>query len=227
MNKGYLYIYLLLFVACVTSCRQNRGARVCMETTHGVIEVLLYDETPEHRDNFLSLVKECYYDSLLFHRVIPNFMIQGGDPYSKNAPQGTLLGEGGPDYRLNAEFRLPDLYHKRGALAAAREADDVNPAKMSSASQFYIVWGEVYTPQRLHKLLDAIEENTGKRPTLSNEQITSYVNDGGTPYLDGEYTVFGEVTRGLDVVDRIQNVPCDSFSRPLEDVRILKMRIVE
>ena len=154
-------------------------------------------------------------------------MVQAGDPDAKNAPAGVLLGEGGPDYRLNAEIRTPKLFHKRGALAAARESDDVNPAKMSSGSQFYIVWGEVYTPVRLQKLLNKMEENTGERIQLSDEQVTAYTSVGGVPYLDGEYTVFGEVTKGLEVIDAIQNVERDKYNRPMEDVRILKMEIIK
>lgn len=214
-----------LFLVVQSSCNNREGVTVVMETTEGVIELMLYDETPGHRDNFVSLIEDCYFDSLLFHRVIENFMIQGGDPDSKHAPQGVRLGEGGPDYRLNAEIRTPQLFHKRGALAAAREPDDVNPAKMSAASQFYIVWGRVYTSDELTQLQRRMEEYTGRPFNMSGEQITAYMRDGGTPFLDGEYTVFGEVVSGLDVVERIQRVACDSFARPLSDVRILKMRI--
>lgn len=229
MKKRALRILLLLSIVC-TACGSGTttsNVKVRMQTTAGEVEFILYDETPKHRDNFISLIEECYYDSLLFHRVIPGFMVQAGDPDSKNAPAGVLLGEGGPDYRLNAEIRIPQLFHKRGALAAAREGDDVNPAKMSSASQFYIVWGEVYTPFRLQKLLNKIEYNTGHKPQLSDEQVTAYTSIGGVPYLDGEYTVFGEVTKGLDVIDAIQNVERDRYNRPIEDVRILKMEIIK
>ena len=229
MKKRALRILLLLSIVC-TACGSDTttsNVKVRMQTTAGEVEFILYDETPKHRDNFISLIEECYYDSLLFHRVIPGFMVQAGDPDSKNAPAGVLLGEGGPDYRLNAEIRIPQLFHKRGALAAAREGDDVNPAKMSSASQFYIVWGEVYTPFRLQKLLNKIEYNTGHKPQLSDEQVTAYTSIGGVPYLDGEYTVFGEVTKGLDVIYAIQNVERDRYNRPIEDVRILKMEIIK
>lgn len=229
MRKRALQIILLLSIIC-TACSSNTNnsnVKVRMLTTLGEVELILYDETPKHRDNFVSLIEECYYDSLLFHRVIPGFMVQAGDPDSKNAPAGVLLGEGGPDYRLNAEIRTPQLFHKRGALAAAREGDDVNPAKMSSASQFYIVWGEVYTPFRLQKLLNKIEENTGEKMQLSKEQATAYTSIGGVPYLDGEYTVFGEVTKGLEIIDTIQNVERDKYNRPIEDVRILKMEIIK
>lgn len=209
------------------SCSQQKGeTEVIIETTMGTIELKLYNETPKHRDNFISLAGEHYFDSLLFHRVIPDFMIQGGDPDSKHAPAGVRLGEGGPDYRLNAEIR-PGLIHKRGALAAAREGDDVNPAKMSSPSQFYIVWGKVYDKQELTTLVRLIEERTGRTMNLTAEQATAYTTVGGVPFLDGEYTVFGEVTKGLEVVEKIQNVERDQFDRPLTDVRILKVTIKE
>lgn len=209
------------------SCSQQKGeTEVIIETTMGTIELKLYNETPKHRDNFISLAREQYFDSLLFHRVIPDFMIQGGDPDSKHAPAGVRLGEGGPDYRLNAEIR-PGLIHKRGALAAAREGDDVNPAKMSSPSQFYIVWGKVYDKQELTTLVRLIEERTGRTMNLTAEQATAYTTVGGVPFLDGEYTVFGEVTKGLEVVEKIQNVERDQFDRPLTDVRILKVTIKE
>ena len=209
------------------SCSQQKGeTEVIIETTMGTIELKLYNETPKHRDNFISLAREHYFDSLLFHRVIPDFMIQGGDPDSKHAPAGVRLGEGGPDYRLNAEIR-PGLIHKRGALAAAREGDDVNPAKMSSPSQFYIVWGKVYDKQELTTLVRLIEERTGRTMNLTAEQATAYTTVGGVPFLDGEYTVFGEVTKGLEVVEKIQNVERDQFDRPLTDVRILKVTIKE
>lgn len=209
------------------SCSQQKDeTEVIIETTMGTIELKLYNETPKHRDNFISLAGEHYFDSLLFHRVIPDFMIQGGDPDSKYAPAGVRLGEGGPDYRLNAEIR-PGLIHKRGALAAAREGDDVNPAKMSSPSQFYIVWGKVYDKQELTTLVRLIEERTGRTMNLTAEQATAYTTVGGVPFLDGEYTVFGEVTKGLEVVEKIQNVERDQFDRPLTDVRILKVTIKE
>ena len=222
--KKFFILFLLTFVT-LAACNNNDSAtRVEMVTTEGTIILKLYDETPSHRDNFISLVNECRYDSLLFHRVIPGFMIQGGDPDSKYAPSGVMLGEGDLDYRLNTEIK-PGLFHKRGALAAAREADDVNPAKMSSAMQFYIVCGKVYTPMELQKLQSIIEERTGRKMDMSNEQITAYTKDGGTPVLDGEYTVFGEVLSGMEVVERIQNVERDSLDRPLNDVRILSVKV--
>ena len=221
-----IFLFLLSAVTMLSSCSKDNSTYVEMNTTEGTIVLKLYDETPSHRDNFISLVKECRYDSLLFHRVIPGFMIQGGDPDSKYAPSGVMLGEGDLDYRLNAEIR-PGLFHKRGALAAAREGDNVNPAKMSSAMQFYIVYGKEYSPLELQKLMEMIEERTGRKMNLSDEQLTAYTKVGGTPFLDGEYTVFGEVVSGLEVVDRIQNVERDAHDRPLADVRIISVRIKE
>lgn len=226
MSKLKLFMVAIAAIL-VLSCSQQRGeTEVVVETTMGTIEMKLYNETPKHRDNFIFLANEAYFDSLLFHRVIPDFMIQGGDPDSKYAPAGVRLGEGGPNYRLNAEIRK-GLIHKRGALAAAREGDDVNPAKMSSPSQFYIVWGKVYDKQGLQALVNMIEERTGRKLELTTEQATAYTTVGGVPHLDGEYTVFGEVTKGLEVVDRIQNVKRDMYDRPLEDVRILKVTVKE
>lgn len=194
-----------------------------METTLGKIELKLYDQTPQHRDNFLSLVNEGAYDSLLFHRVIKDFMIQGGDPDSKNAPKGQLLGDGDRPYTVPAEFRLEDgIFHRRGVLAAAREGDDVNPEQRSSAMQFYIVWGRVFDDERLDYIQQRMDEFTGGKVKYTEEMRKAYKTVGGTPHLDGMYTVFGEVVSGLDVVDAIQQVATDDNDRPLEDVRILK-----
>ena len=191
----------------------------------GDIVVRLYDETPIHRDNFLKLAKEGYYDGTLFHRVIKDFMIQGGDPDSKGAPAGKMLGVGGPDYTLEAEIK-DGLFHKRGALAAARQGDEVNPERRSSGSQFYIVWGKRYTDYQMdayQKDLDSISNDSLK---YTPEIRKAYFEKGGVPYLDGAYTVFGEVVDGLEVVDRIQNVATDQWARPKEDVRIIKATVV-
>ena len=220
-------IYLLLVVATMffNSCTTQGDTKIVMETTAGTMEFVLYNETPKHRDNFIKLIGEQYFDSLLFHRVIKDFMIQGGDPDSKYAEPGVRLGEGGPDYRIDAEFRMPQLMHKRGALAAAREGDGVNPEKRSSASQFYIVWGKEYTPEQIDALSQRMQEvGMGE---ITDAQKNLYTTVGGTPFLDGQYTVFGEITKGLEIVDKIQNVATDQFDRPLEDVRILSIRIVE
>lgn len=220
-------VMLLSLVAVMASCSSKKEYMVRMFTTAGVVDMKLYDETPEHRDNFVKLVKEQRYDSLLFHRVIRNFMIQGGDPDSKYAAPGKLLGEGDLGYTVEPEF-MPELhFHRRGALAAAREGDDVNPTKASSASQFYIVWGNVFTKEQLDRLKTQYKQRTGKDITITPEQLEVYTTIGGTPHLDGDYTVFGEVVKGLEVVDAIQNVKCDENDRPLRDVRIIKMELIK
>ena len=239
--------------------------RLSIKTTEGDIIIRLYDETPGHRDNFLRLAKEGYFNGTLFHRVIEDFMIQGGDPDSKNAPKGKMLGTGGPDYTLPAEFVYPRYFHKRGALSAARTGDDVNPDRESSGSQFYIVWGKTYKPAELkqmerqmelqqeqeifnqlakqhheqimdlrrnrnraglQELQDNLIEETKKlcsqngKPAFTSEQTEAYTTLGGTPFLDNQYTVFGEVEEGLDVVERIQHCPTDRNDRPREDIKI-------
>ncbi len=236
-------------------------AKLKIQTSKGDIVVRLYDETPKHRDNIVKLAKEGYYDGTLFHRVIKDFMIQGGDPDSKGAPKGKQLGAGGPDYTIEAEIR-PTLFHKRGALCAARLGDEVNPNKESSGSQFYIVWGETYKPAQLkqmekqmkqnqltitfndlvsyHKdeimdmrrnrdraglqdmqerLMKEAEDICKANPAgFSDEQTEAYTTVGGTPFLDGEYTVFGEVEDGMDVVEAINNVETDRADRPTDDL---------
>ena len=220
-------LLLLVFAALLSSCSTRKEYMVRMFTTAGVVDMRLYDETPAHRDNFVRLVKEQHYDSLLFHRVIKDFMIQGGDPASKNAVPGELLGEGDLGYTVEAEF-MPDLhYHRRGALAAAREGDDVNPSKASSACQFYIVWGKVYTKEQLESYMEWYKQRTGKELNVTPEQFEAYTTVGGTPHLDGGYTVFGEVVKGLEVIETIQNVKCDGNDRPLRDVRIIKMELIK
>ncbi len=246
-------------------------ARIRIKTTEGDIVVRLYDETPKHRDNFIKLVKEQFFDGTLFHRVIKDFMIQGGDPDSKGAPKGKMLGTGGPGYTVSAEFVYPKLFHKRGALSAARLGDEVNPERESSGSQFYIVWGKVYKPQELkqmerqmemqqqqaifdqlarahrdeimtfrrnrdraglQQLQDALVEETRRKskelgaPKFTDEQVRAYTTMGGTPFLDNQYTVFGEVEEGLDVVEKIQNVETLRGDRPKEDVS-MAMEIIE
>ena len=179
----------------------------------GDIKLKLYEETPLHRDNFIKLVNSHYFDSTLFHRVINNFMIQGGDPDSKRAASGAMLGNGGPSYTIPAEF-VPALIHKKGVLAAAREGDMVNPQKASSGSQFYIVQGKVFTTEEL----DMLSKRMGK--SFTEEQIKTYTTIGGTPHLDGNYTVFGEVISGWDVIDKIAAVATDQNNRPKEDIRM-------
>ena len=191
---------------------------VTMETTMGKIVLRLYDETPLHRDNFIKLVDKHVYDGLLFHRVIKNFMIQGGDPQSRDAKPGQPLGDGTLGYTVPAEFR-PHLFHKKGALCAARQGDNVNPKKESSASQFYIVQGNKWDD----KQLDMMGERMGKKFTPEQRKVYSTI--GGTPHLDGEYTVFGEVIEGMEVIDKIAESKCDRMDRPFEDVRILKVTL--
>jgi cyclophilin family peptidyl-prolyl cis-trans isomerase len=194
-----------------------------MITTRGTLIIRLSDSTPLHRDNFLLLVKKGYYDSILFHRVIQHFMIQAGDPVSKRATAGSSLGDGGPPYTIPAEFKA-SLFHKRGALGAAREGDDVNPAKASSGSQFYIVQGKVFTD----KGLDSVETRRLKGRKIPADRRAVYETIGGTPHLDGNYTVFGEVISGMAVVDSIAASPTSGNpnDRPLKDIRILKMKLV-
>ena len=237
--------------------------RIKIHTTEGDILVRLYDETPKHRDNFVKLAKEGYFDGTLFHRVIKDFMIQGGDPDSKGAPKGKMLGTGGPDYTIPAEFVYPKYFHKRGALSAARLGDEVNPERESSGSQFYIVWGKTYKSAELKQMERQLEmqqeqaifnqlakENHDKimdlrrnrdraglqelqdeliaetkaismekgKPSFTEEQRQTYTTVGGTPFLDNQYTVFGEVEEGLDVVEKIQNCKTMRGDRPEEDV---------
>lgn len=203
-----------------------QGAVVKISTSMGDMEVLLYDETPLHRDNFLKLVDEKFYDSTLFHRVIKEFMIQGGDPDSKNAAPGVGLGMGGPGYTIEAEI-LPQFCHKKGALAAARQGDNVNPDKRSSGSQFYIVQGRTFDLSAINAM--EVSMNRGVAPgsefKYSEENIKAYTSIGGTPHLDGQYTVFGEVIKGLEVVDKIALVQADNRSRPVQDIKMTITRV--
>lgn len=224
MKQLRLFVLALSMAASLPMMAQSR--QVMIETTEGNILVTLFDDTPRHRDNFLRLCNEQFYDSLLFHRVIKNFMIQGGDPDSKHAEPGVTLGEGSTDSTIVAEFFSPEgrlLHpHKRGALAAAREGDSENPERRSSGCQFYIVWGKTYATQQLYQIGDKVEAATDHRVTMTDELLDLYHDVGGVPHLDGQYTVFGEVTEGLDVVDRIQKVQTDDYDRPIVDVRILR-----
>ena len=240
--------------------------KIKIYTSLGDIVVRLYDETPIHRDNFVKLATEGYYNGTLFHRVIKDFMVQGGDPDSVEAPADKMLGTGGPDYTLEAEIK-PGLFHKRGALAAARQADEVNPERRSSGSQFYIVWGQTFNSGQLkqlgrqlemqalqqtfntlvaahrdeimqlrrernraalQELQDKLEAEARQQvkeaaPSLSPEQSEVYASVGGTPHLDGQYTVFGEVEEGLDIVEKIQQTPTRRGDRPVTDVVVLRM----
>ncbi len=245
------------------------GPTLDVATTAGNIKIRLYDDTPLHRDNFLKLAKEGYYDGVLFHRVINDFMVQTGDPESKEAPAGAMLGSGGPGYTIPAEIVYPKHYHKYGALAAARTGDEMNPERKSSGSQFYIVTGKKYLPQQLSRMeemsvqkqlqsyfmelqrqnMDTIRqlrlakdsvglenlrqeliketEANVKPVTMTEDQVRDYTTIGGTPHLDGQYTVFGEVLDGMDVVEKIQKAETDGRDRPLEDIRIISIKVEE
>lgn len=218
---------ILLLMLAFTALGKAQSNEVLFETTEGNIRVMLYDDTPIHRDNFLKLVNEQFYDSLLFHRVIKSFMIQGGDPTSKTAEPGTTLGTGELDYTLEPEFRTPTHYHRRGALAMAREGDRVNPERRSSGCQFYIVWGKTYSTKDLEAIQQRVKEATNGAADITPEMFWTYRKVGGTPHLDGQYTVFGEVTEGLDVVERIQKVFTDTYDRPVDDVRILHATVIK
>ena len=274
-----LTIMLLGLQLITSSCKpgtnsnsMDKETKVKIETSMGDIVVKLYNETPRHRDNFLKLVTDGTYEGLLFHRVIRNFMIQGGDPTSKNAPKGAQLGEGDLDYTVPAEFIYPKYFHKRGALSAARQGDNVNPERASSASHFFIVTGKVVNDstllsmeqqmrnQRLNaafdtlarkhmkeifkmrqkndqdglmdlqeKLMAEAEAEVSKEPEFhfTPEQVKAYTTVGGTPHLDGAYSVFGEVVEGMEIVDAIQQVKTDRNDRPETDVVIKKMTVVE
>ena len=219
----------LAFTAYVPMMAQSR--QVMLETTAGNIVVTLYDDTPRHRDNFLKLVNEQFYDSLLFHRVIKNFMIQGGDPTSRHAEPGVMLGNGSLDYTVESEFfdaedRLLHP-HQRGAVAMAREGDRSNPERRSGGCQFYIVWGRTYSTQQLYQIGDKVEEQTDHRVKMTEELLELYRKTGGAPHLDGQYTVFGQVTEGLDVVERIQQVMTDDYDRPVDDIRIIRATVIQ
>ena len=202
--------FLLLTMAATA-----QKTKITIDTDSGRIVMMLYDGTPRHRDNMIKLAKQHFYDSLLWHRVIPNFVIQGGDPDSKHAKPGQQLGNGDVGYKVPAEFN-PEYFHKRGAVGMAR---DNNPEKASSGCQFYIVTGKVQT--------DADLDNAQKRSghTFTPAQREVYKTIGGVPFLDGGYTVFGEVSEGMDVVDKISNMPRNNADRPKTDVHILKLRV--
>jgi len=275
---GILATILIILIACAMPTKKKepkmKNPIVTLETNYGVIKIMLYNETPLHRDNFIKLVEEHYYDSLLFHRIIDNFMIQAGDPKSKGAAAGVQLGTGGPGYTIPAEFNR-NLIHKKGAVAAARLGGPQNPNKESSGSQFYIVVGQKVPAEQLdasviHKTEQAKAEfiqtqlykpeyrdtlnalislqqsgdrqgfmkkyqefamtfkdtlDSFKTTPYSDEQKTIYSTIGGTPHLDMEYTVFGEVIEGLDVVDSIAKVEKDRFDRPVKDVMIIKVSV--
>ncbi len=253
------------------SQKVDNRVKVEVKTSMGDFVVELYNETPQHRDNFVKLAREGYYDGVLFHRVINQFMVQAGDPSSKSADSTAVLGEGDPGYTLPAEFVYPKYFHKRGVLAAARTADQVNPERRSSGSQFYVVTGRVYTPDMLdgmkkrqadqrkqqifndfamqhidsiramqsrndmaglealqNELIAKTEAQYATAPfEFTPEQVEAYTTVGGTPHLDGQYTVFGEVVQGYETINKIQNVETGAHDRPRTDVKIISMRVLE
>lgn len=210
----YLQVLFISAVLFFGSCA-NEPEQVVITTEMGDIVVALYNSTPNHRDNFLKLVDEGYYDGTLFHRVIKGFMVQAGDPDSKSATPETLLGNGGPGYTIKPEFKE---VHTRGALAAARQGDAVNPYKESSGSQFYIVHGSPVT----ESILSSMENLKGL--SYTKEQKDKYLKEGGTPMLDGEYTVFGQVISGMDIIDKIAEVERGIADRPKKDIRITSVK---
>lgn len=211
-----IILFLLPAFLFISSYSQTQYSKVVFETTAGNMVFMLYDETPFHSENFTKLINEGYYNNQLFHRVMKNFMIQSGDPDSKTAKPGKALGHGGPGYTIPAEF-VPEYYHKKGALAAARQGDRTNPKKESSGSQFYIVKGKTYTESEL-----LAAEKHGSHILFTAQQKEVYTTIGGTPHLDYSYTVFGELTEGMDVLDLISTSATDKRDRPLNDIRILK-----
>lgn len=224
----YLVFILLCSLALGAKAQSNDTIRheVLLETSMGNIRLVLYNETPLHRDNFLRLVKDGYYDGNLFHRVISNFMIQSGDSTSRHAKPGSSVGEYSPDYTIPAEIVYPKYFHKRGALAAAREGDEENPQRASSSSQFYIVYGTNHSDADLDRFQELLDEATQGKTKMTKEIRTHYRKYGGTPHLDGQYTVFGEVIEGMDVVKKINRVFTDDYDRPVDDVRIVKATVV-
>ncbi|KPK86967.1 MAG: hypothetical protein AMS27_03815 [Bacteroides sp. SM23_62_1] len=217
----FIFILLLffLFPKYQANC-QTPAHTLLISTSLGDIKIALYEESPLHTENFLNLVKDGYFNGQLFHRVINDFMIQAGDPSSRDAKPGEIIGLGSPGYTIPAEFH-PSLYHKKGAVGAARQGDDINPQRASSGSQFYIVQGTLFTDNQLD-----IMEQRNLHIRFTQEQRNVYKTIGGTPHLDYGYTVFGEVISGLDVVDRIAAVSTDSNNRPLKDIRI-KIQVID
>jgi len=269
-----ILMFTVVLAIAISGCKNKKAAQktdkvVLIETEFGNMKVKLYDQTPKHRDNFVKLADKGFFDGALFHRVIDGFMIQGGDPDSKEAKSGQRLGEGGPGYQIDAEF-CKELFHKRGVIAAAREGDKVNPERKSAGSQFYIAQGRIYKPEEIDNIVERINnkrrvmiferlkegknkeleelKKTGDliklqevvnslntevdkiwekdKLVLSDEQKKAYTTVGGIPHLDGQYTVFGEVIEGMDVVDKIAAVNKDNYDRPLKDLK-MKVKVLK
>lgn len=226
--KIRLFLLMMAWVVGLTAQAQNdERSEVLIETTMGNIRVELYNETPQHRDHFLQLVKAGFYDGLLFHRVIYGFMIQTGDPSTRPPQEGGVAVPDVELQRIPAEICYPQLFHQRGCLAAAREGDSTNPERKSSASQFYIVYGKRFDDTMLDRVQTSIDRNTGGTVQLTPEVREAYKKVGGAPHLDGQYTVFGQVTEGLDIVKAIDWVETDEHDRPVQDVRIIKATVVK
>lgn len=226
---------LTLFIICLmtlsikaqTQASDSIEHEVLLETSKGTIRVKLYNDTPIHRDHFLKLVQQGFYDGLLFHRVIPDFMIQAGDSASRHAKEGAVLGNSPEPYTLPAEIHYPTHFHRRGALAAAREGDEVNPQRSSSYSQFYIVTGSIFTDDGLDVVQERLDSVTNNTVKLTPKIKEVYRTFGGAPHLDGQYSVFGEVVEGFDVTDLIQWAGRDENNRPFDDIRIIKATVVK
>ena len=229
MTRIYIILFLVqgLLLLCTKSLSKDNAdsrTKVVFHTDKGDIVIALSDSTPRHRDHFLQLVRHHQYDSLLFHRVIPGFMIQTGDPSSRYATDGEELGSQSIGNPIPAEIVFPQLYHKKGAVAAARLGDEVNPEKKSSGSQFFIVWGMEYTSREWEEIFSSLENlnRISFPPSVKKE----YIRHGGAPHLDGEYTVFGEVISGMKTVGKILDMRTDRYDRPFDNVRITGTEIL-
>lgn len=265
MKKSFFILLFLSLYVVITSCAQEKDYIITIKTKHGDMVAILYDETPKHKQNFIKLAKEHYFDSLLFHRIIEGFMIQGGDPDSKKSTAGQMLGRGGPGYTVEAEIN-PNFFHEKGALSAARLGDQKNPTKASSGSQFYIVHGAKVSedeiksdPTKFNQAMQQFFQNPTNKPVydsigklyqsgdvagaqkfimqlkprieketgiktdkeVSPEKLKAYTTIGGAPQLDGSYTVFGKLIKGLDVLDKIVSQPKNTADRPNEDIRMV------
>ncbi len=224
LMRKFLFTGILTLLTVFNTSGKIREKRsvVRLETTAGCIRIALSDDTPVHRDNFLRLTAGGFYNGTLFHRVIRDFMIQGGDPATKQNKDNQNNDKKKPDYMLAPEIALPYLYHRRGAVAMAREGDAVNPDRLSNGSQFYIVWGKKYKPRELKSAWAGLKDGDYGDFEISRDMETDYLTTGGAPHLDGQYTVFGEVIEGMETVDSIQKTATAPTDRPLADIVILR-----